>query len=118
MAYGIISIIAYVIFLIWVDATGNKGNNSVEYVAVGNGPAIINLAAAMGEAFAIQTYIIPILRKSPDEKKYPLYLFLTFSIGGSIYAYIAFAGSLGISSIIKEFYIDFTKKFREKTVPF
>jgi amino acid permease len=35
MAYGIISIVCYVLFLIWVVATYDQGNDSVKYVAFG-----------------------------------------------------------------------------------
>lgn len=64
MAYGIISIIVYLIFLIWVVVTGNQGNNSVDYGPFGSGA--VALAAAMGQGFSIQSFFIPILKKNEN----------------------------------------------------
>ena len=60
MAYGIISIIGYVIFLALLLATSPEGNKHMEKV----GSGAIDMAASMGQAFAIQTFFIPILRKN------------------------------------------------------
>lgn len=95
MAYGIISIISYLIFLIWVIATSNQGNESVDYKPFGTGA--VNLAAAMGAAFSIQSFFIPVLKKSPDPKKYTFYTLLAYIIGGAAYYYIAYVGSIGIT---------------------
>jgi amino acid permease len=63
MSYGIVSIISYMIFLIWVVVTYEQGNETVEYKAFGDGA--VNLAAAMGGAFSIQSFFIPVLKKNP-----------------------------------------------------
>ena len=93
MAYGIISIIIYALFLVWADATYDKGNYSVEYKAFGSGA--VNLAAAMGQAFSIQAFFIPILKKTDDPKKYNMLTLTAYIVGILAYFYIAYAGSLG-----------------------
>ena len=96
MAYGIISIVIYLLFLIWVVATYNQdgtGEGESNYKAVGTGA--VNLAAAMGQAFAIQSFFIPLLKKSPDPKKYSFYTMIAYIVGSLAYFYIAFTGSVG-----------------------
>lgn len=63
MAYGIISIIGYVIFLIWVLASAPSGD--IKWEALGKGE--VNLAAAMGGAYSIQTFFIPIIKRNPRQ---------------------------------------------------
>ena len=60
----------------------------------------IDLAAALGQAFAIQCFFIPVLKKNKKEHKHRLYLLIAFILGGLAYAYIGFMGSYGISTII------------------
>ncbi len=93
MAYGIISIITYVLFLIWVVATSDQGNTAVEFKSFGTGAA--SLAAAMGQAYSIQSFFIPVLKKNPNANKYLLYTMIAYIIGGSVYFYIAYMGSFG-----------------------
>ena len=54
------------------------------------------LAAALGQAFAIQCFFIPILKKNKKKHKHKLYLLLSFILGGLAYSFIAFMGSYGI----------------------
>jgi hypothetical protein len=61
LAYGIISIIGYVIFLLWVIITSPGGSNKWSPFGTGE----VDLAAAMGGAFSIQTFFIPVLKKNP-----------------------------------------------------
>jgi hypothetical protein len=98
MAYGIISIITYAVFLVWVSATSNQGNDKVEFNAFGTGAA--SLAAAMGQAYSIQSFFIPVLKKNPNPKKYVFYTMLAYIIGGGMYFYIAYMGSFGILKLI------------------
>jgi amino acid permease len=58
LGYGVISIIGYCIFLVWLIATAPAGPNKI--VTFGTGA--VNLAASMGQAFAIQGFFIPVLR--------------------------------------------------------
>ena len=53
------------------------------------------MAAALGQAFAIQCFFIPILKKNKKAHKHKLYLLLSFILGGMAYAYMAFMGSYG-----------------------
>lgn len=99
MAYGIISIICYGIFLIWVAATANQGfNEQVPYKPFGSGA--VNLAAAMGQAFSIQSFFIPVIKKAPSPAKYTMYVLIAYIAGGLAYYYIAFTGSYGIEWLI------------------
>ena len=54
------------------------------------------MAASMGQAFSIQTFFIPILRKNKDQNSYQFYTFLAYLFGITIYLYISFSGSYGI----------------------
>lgn len=56
------------------------------------------MAAALSQAFAIQCFFIPVLKKNKETKKHRLYLIIAFIAGGLAYAYIAFMGSYGIYS--------------------
>lgn len=61
LGYGIISIVMYCIFLIWVAATEPSGEKTIPLFGTG----AVNLAASMGQAFSIQTFFIPVLRELP-----------------------------------------------------
>ena len=50
----------------------------------------------MGQAFAIQTFFIPVLKKNPNVGSYLFYTALAYAIGTAAYMYIAYAGSFGI----------------------
>jgi uncharacterized membrane protein len=88
MAYGIISIVTYLLFLIWVIATSDQGYNDVEYNAFGPGAA--TLAASMGQAFSIQSFFIPVLKMNKSPRNYVFYTMLAYIIGGLAYYYIAY----------------------------
>jgi hypothetical protein len=53
MAYGIISIATYVIFLTWVVGSQETTGSRVEYKPFGDGA--VELTAGMGQAFAFHT---------------------------------------------------------------
>jgi len=91
LGYGVISIIGYCIFLIWLISSAPSGPKTIPLF----GSGAVNLAASMGQAFAIQTFFIPVLREMPDEKNYTRYTLIAYLIGGTIYLYIAYAGSFG-----------------------
>lgn len=105
MAYGIISIVGYVIFLVWVIFTAPSGEN--HWPAFGNGE--VNLAAAMGGAFSIQTFFIPVLKKNSNPQKYTFFTLLAYIIGSAVYIYIAFVGGIGI------FFYNIHRHFAKKT---
>lgn len=55
----------------------------------------VQLAAAMGQAFSIQTFFIPVLRKNNNQSKYQIYVMITYYAGLIVYMYIAYVGGFG-----------------------
>ena len=96
MAYGLVSIVAYLIFLIWLLASAPSGSNSLPLFGTG----AVSMASAMGQAYTIQAIFIPVLRELPDSKNYAKYTLYTYLIGTAIYFYIAYMGAYGMSNII------------------
>ena len=94
LGYGIISIVGYCIFLIWLLASAPSGSNDLPIVGDGE----VNMAASMGQAFAIQTFFIPVLKELPDPKQYWKYVLIAYCVGSTVYVYIAYAGSFGTYS--------------------
>ena len=102
MAYGIISIVTYVIFLLWAVITYDQGYfPERKYEVFGEGA--VDLAAAMGQAFSIQAFFIPVVKKAPNPQKYTLYVLIAYITGCLAYYYIAFAGSVCTIFLIKQF---------------
>lgn len=97
MAYGIISIACYLIFLVWVVASEDT-SNPAEYKAFGSG--FVELAAGMGQAFAIQAFFVPVLKKTRNSKGHLKYVVIAYIAGGIAYSFIAFMGSYGTLSKI------------------
>lgn len=95
LGYGVISIIGYCIFLVWLISSAPSGNNTIPLFGTG----AVNLAASMGQAWSIQNFFIPVLREIPDSSGYTRYTLIAYLIGGSVYLFIAFAGSFGISML-------------------
>ena len=65
MAYGVVSICAYLCFLIWVISTRNSGSysaGSVNFFATDFGE-IGGLASTMGTAFSVQGFFVPVLKR-------------------------------------------------------
>lgn len=58
------------------------------------GPAYSNLAAALGQGFAIQTFFIPILKHNNDRKNYKNLVAITYLAGIIIYGFIGYVGAL------------------------
>lgn len=52
------------------------------------------LAAALSQGFAIQTFFIPIIRKNPNRHLYKKLILITYVIGTLIYAFIGYGGAL------------------------
>lgn len=104
MAYGIISIICYLLFLTWVVASEQTTGSHPEWKAFGSG--IVELAAGMGQAFAIQTFFIPIIKMSQRPKDGKKLVLISYVIGGIAYTFISFMGSYGNFVTKKESYIE------------
>lgn len=92
LAYGILSIIGYCCFLVWMWATAPSGSNSVPAAD----PLFVDLAAALAQGFAIQTFFIPILKQNKNRKLYSRLLFITYLVGTVVYTYIGYSGSFSI----------------------
>ena len=96
LAYGIISIIGYIIFLFWAQVTAPSGKNSVPPVA----PQFIDLAAALIMGFSVQSFVDQVLLKNTTPDKYARCV-LIMTIGGILaYIFISF-GCFGKSFIIQ-----------------
>lgn len=65
----------------------------------------INLASSMGQAFAIQSFFIPVIKKNPNVNNYLKYTAIAYLIGTAAYMYIAYMGSFGKNIIIQVFLI-------------
>ena len=98
MAYGIVSIIAYLVFITWVVGSEEPKNDGHSLQLFGgNG---IDLASGLGMAFAIQSFFIPVIKKNKKPHKHKLYLLIVFILGTLAYSYIAFMGSFGTIPLI------------------
>lgn len=76
------------------------------------------MAAGMDQAFAIQSFFIPVLKKTSDPSKYVLLTVLAYIVGGFAYFYIAYMGSFGKSVSIQAYGIDFLIQTQTlKTLP-
>lgn len=92
MAYGIVSIIVYLLFVVWMFGSRPMPLRDMPIVT----PNFSHMAATLSLAISIQTIFYPILRKNKDPNKIQLLLIMAFVIGLSIYAFIIVAGSYGI----------------------
>jgi hypothetical protein len=91
MGYGVVSIVGYLVFLIWVVASRPSGGNV--FPAVGTGVA--GFASLMGSAFSIQGFFIPVLRSHKSTKNHVWILGCAYLGGIMAYYYIAFMGGFG-----------------------
>ena len=70
----------------------------------------MDLAAALAQAFAIQFFFIPVLKKNKKTRKHKFYLLMAFILGALAYAYIAFMGSYGTFHLTKASFIEIITK--------
>ena len=56
----------------------------------------VDLAAALGQGFAIQSFFIPILKQNINRHLYSKILLLTYVIGTIVYTYIGYSGAYSI----------------------
>lgn len=50
----------------------------------------------MGQAFSIQSFFIPVIKKAPNPQKYTQYTLIAYAVGCLSYYYIAYIGSTAI----------------------
>ena len=95
LASGIITIIAYMIFLTWAQITAPKGPRSVPMFG-----EPMNMSAFLILAFTIHSFMPQNMLKNPEREQYQRAIGFTFLIGVIIYIYVALA-SFGISFLIQ-----------------
>jgi hypothetical protein len=95
LAFGIISIITYIFFLIWAQATAPEGTQAVP----ANGNPVI-LAAVLIGAYEIHDFLAQNLLKNPRREEYQSVVKHTFLFGGLCYVFVTL-GSLG-TSLLKQ----------------
>jgi len=95
MAYGVVSIVAYLIFLIWVMGSRDTSQDD-NIIAFKKGFGELGeFASTMGTAFSIQGFFIPVLKKHTNERRHLLILFVAYVLGICAYYYIAYMGAFG-----------------------
>jgi hypothetical protein len=84
LAYGIISIISYLIFLLWAQLTAPPGPHVVEPVG---SPYL--LASTLMMAYSIHDFLVQNIIKNPRRQEYIPIVNATFVIGTLAYTYIS-----------------------------
>lgn len=92
LAYGVLSVIGYCLFLVWMLATAPSGSNQM-IAADTDGSELL---AMLNLGFAIQGAFIPIMKNNSNKKGYNKLLVITFMIGSFVYGFIGYAGGYGI----------------------
>ena len=69
--------------------TSPPGDNTVPAAD----PLFSDLAAALAQGYAIQTFFIPVLRKNLNTHMYKTLLIATYIAGISVYTFIGYTGS-------------------------
>ena len=91
LAYGIISIIVYLAFLVWALISAPSGGKRIEPVE----PEFVDLAASLTMAFAIQTIVDEVLLKNTTPNKYSRCILMVSFISILTYLFICY-GCFGI----------------------
>ena len=90
LAYGIISIIVYIIFLFWAQVTAPSGEKQISPAEL----TFVDLAASLTMAFAVQSLVDEVLLKNTTPDKYSRCILIMTIIGISAYLFISY-GSYG-----------------------
>lgn len=91
LAYGIISIIGYILFIIWAQFSAPQGPKTVPTFVE---PVAIASTFMMG--YSIHDFLLANIIKNPDRSQYHNTVRWTFLLGSIVYAFIAL-GSFGIN---------------------
>ena len=97
LAYGILSIVGYCIFLTWMWATSPAGSKHVEEAD----SHFLEMGSALAQGFAIQGFFIPIMKQNPNRKNYGKMLIITYAIGIGVYTFIGYSGAISTDTFIK-----------------
>jgi hypothetical protein len=89
LAYGIISIIGYLVFLIWAHFTAPEGPKTVEPFG-----KPVNLTSTLIMAETIHDFLVANIIKNPNRSEYHSTVRRTFFAGTIIYSFICL-GSFG-----------------------
>lgn len=92
LGYGIVSIVGYLLFLIWALASAPSGTNHYP-IATGKVGTLLDTLAT---AFSLQGVFVPILRNNLKQTQNGVLLVITYALGCFVYGFIGFAGSFGI----------------------
>lgn len=92
LGYGIMSIIGYLVFLVWLLASSPKGDQEFKVASWD----FAELCDALATAFSLQGVFIPIIRKNSHPEKNNLLLGLSYVLGMVVYSFIGYAGAFGM----------------------
>ena len=86
LAIGILSIITYVGFLIWAQATAPEGPRTIPAA----GPSFIDLAASLTMGYAIHDFVVQVLLNTTTHDKFPRVVYAVFISGILVYTFITY----------------------------
>lgn len=87
LAYGIVSVIGYVVFLIWAQVTSPSGDNKVPPF----GKNYSNFSAILLGALSIHDFLVQVMIHNPNRKTFPKLILWTYLLGGSAYMFMGLA---------------------------
>jgi hypothetical protein len=94
LAYGIISIVGYLAFLVWAQVTAPSGPKTVPLNV-----EPVSLASTLIMAYSIHDFLVANIIKNPSREQYHGIVRWTFVIGTAAYIFIAL-GSFGKFHVI------------------
>lgn len=84
LAYGIVSILSYIIFLTWAQDSTPSGPVQVPMF----GQRYSNYGAILMGAFAIHDFVVQVMIHNPDRRSYTKIMVVVYLIGCATYIYI------------------------------
>lgn len=94
MGYGILSIVGYLLFLLWAGASAPEGEHRMPVV----GSSVVEFLTLMQYGLSVQTYILPVTLQHPNPRNHAKIILLGFIVGCAIYYYTSFIGAHGTHS--------------------
>lgn len=86
LAIGILSIVGYLGFLTWAQATAPHSPKTLPPT----GPRYIDLAASLIMGYSIHDFVVQILFKTTTNDKFKKVVFMVYIAGTIIYTYISY----------------------------
>lgn len=87
LAFGILSILGYIIFLIWAQSTAPSGPKKLPPT----GPKFIDLAASLIMGYSIHDFVVQILFKTTTNNNFGRVVKMVYVAGTLIYTFISYA---------------------------